>query len=35
MAIGAEHGGHFELNQLLQDVAHQLKDQLLSAAAIQ
>jgi hypothetical protein len=35
MAIGAEHGGHLKLNQLLQAVAHQLRDQLPSTAAIQ
>ena len=35
IAISAEHGGNLQLNQLLQAVAHQLRDQLPSTAAIQ
>ena len=35
MAIGAEHGGDLQLDQLLQAVAHQLGDELTGAAAIQ
>jgi hypothetical protein len=35
MALNAEHGGHLQLDQLLQSVADQLKDQLPSSAAIQ
>ena len=35
MAIGAEHGGDLQLDQLLQAVAHQFGNQLPGAAAIQ
>ena len=35
MAIGTEHGGNLQLNQLLQAVARQLRDQLHGCAAIQ
>jgi len=35
VAIGTEHGGNLELDQLLQAVAHQLGDQLTGCAAIQ
>jgi hypothetical protein len=35
MAIGAEHGSDLQLNQLLQAVAHQFRDQLPRCAAIQ
>jgi len=34
MPIGTEHGGDFQLDQLLQAVAGQLRDQLLGCAAI-
>ena len=35
MAIGTEHGGHLQLDQLLQAMAHQIGNQLTSCAAIQ
>jgi len=35
MAIGTEHGGDLRLNELLQAVARQLRDQLTGSAAIQ
>jgi hypothetical protein len=35
MAIGTEHGGARQLDQLLQTVTHQLRDQLTGCAAIQ
>jgi hypothetical protein len=34
MALNTEHGGNLQLDQLLQAVAHQLRDQLPSCAAI-
>ena len=35
MAIGTEHGGDLQLDQLLQAMAHQFREQLPGAAAIQ
>ena len=35
VAISAEHGGNLKLNQLLQAVAHQFRDELPSCAAIE
>ena len=35
MALGTEHGGNLQLDQLLQAVAHQFVDQLTGCAAIQ
>jgi hypothetical protein len=35
MAIGTEHGGDLQLDQLLQAMAHQFRDQFPGAAAIQ
>jgi hypothetical protein len=35
MAIGPEHSGNFQLNELLQAVTDQLRDQLPGGAAIQ
>jgi hypothetical protein len=35
MAIGTEHGGDLQLDQLLQAVAGQLGDQLVGCAAIE
>ena len=34
MALSAEHGGKLQLDQLLEAVTHQLRDQLAGAAAI-
>ncbi len=35
MTLGAEHGGNLQLDQLLEAMAHQLRDQLAGTAAIQ
>ncbi len=35
MAISTEYGGDLQLDQLLQAMAHQLRDQLPGSAAIQ
>jgi hypothetical protein len=35
MTLGAEHGGNLQFDQLLEAVAHQLRDQLADAASIQ
>jgi hypothetical protein len=35
MALGTEHGGNLQLDQLLQALAGQLRDQLPGGAAIQ
>jgi len=35
LAASAEHSGELQIDQLLQTVAHQLRDQLFSGAAIQ
>jgi hypothetical protein len=35
MAIGTEHGGDLQFDQLLQAVTHQLGDELTGCAAIQ
>jgi hypothetical protein len=35
MTLGAEHGCNLQLDQLLQAVTHQLRDQLAGTAAIQ
>jgi hypothetical protein len=35
MAVGTDHGGGLQLDQLLQPVAGQLGDQLAGAAAIE
>ena len=35
MAIGTEHGSDLQFDQLLQAVAHQLRDELPGSASIQ
>jgi hypothetical protein len=35
MAISAEHGGDFQLDQLLQAMTHQLREELPGSAAIE